>query len=785
MDMNENIKEIQKGILKWYPFKEGAKCLYVGKETDAVFEMLCDKTDDYLIRGLQVVCRRPEEIATLKGLEDSYDYIIAIESLEILTEVNSAIQGLVKFIKPDGHLLLGFNNRFGTRYFFGDKDPYTGNILDGIDDYRRAYSKKEDAYLGRCYDKQILLDMLDACGLKHQNYSVFPDLKNTQIILRDDQESNEDFAIRVLSTYNHADTVFMEEEYIYNALQKNHMLHSMANAFLFDCTFDYEKLDILQVTSSMGRAKEDAFFTLIHEDQKSPNHKIVEKLPAYREGIKKLKDMLQIAKDLKAHGISVVEMKLGNRKNTVSGEDESGDMPQSLYMPFINAPTAQAYLKELVQKDEEAFVKKLDDFVDLIKMSSGHVNEDSGDGEGILLEKGYPDLVPLNAFYFDGKFIFFDQEFSVPDHPANMIIYRAVILLVAAVNAVCEKYSMDVLYQRYGLKEKLTKWQQMDGEFISRLRKEKEMAPYFSKVRYDANKIYSNRLRMNFSAEEYIAKFVNVFNGLSRKKVIIFGTGNFAKQFMQMYGFDYDIAAVIDNRKDKHGEDFYGIKISGPEILESFEPRTYRVIVCIKNFMSVINQLEGMGIKDYGIFNPDQQYIRDRKSSASGVDADAEASDGITSEGTSGKKKEIPKKKYHIGYIAGVFDLFHVGHLEKFKLAKEQCDHLIVGLVTDEAVRLYKKTEPFVPFEERKAMLEACRYVDEVVKIPPNFGGTRDAWRMYGFDVQFSGSDYVDNPEWLAEKQFLEDHGVDMVFFPYTESTSSTKLKALISKKLI
>ena len=798
MDLDKNIKEIQKGLLKWYPFKKSSSCLYVGKETDAVFEMFCDKTDDFLIKGIQVECVRPEEIMTLKNPDDKYDYIIAIESLEILQDVESSIRILSGFVKQDGHILLGFNNRFGTRYFFGDKDPYTGNILDGIDDYRRAYSKKEDAFVGRCYDKQTLVDLFDTLGLKHQNYSVFPDLKNTQIILRDDYESNEDFSIRVLPTYNHADTVFLEEEYIYNSLQKNHMLHSMTNAFLFDCTFDGEGLDVLQITSSMGRAKEDSFFTLIHDY--AAGTRTVEKLPAYREGLKKLDDMLGISQDLKAHGISVVDMSLGEIRNDTykdhkenekdredkrDEQDERDEKPKSLCMPFIIAPTAQAYLKELVKQDEEEFVKKLDEFVELIKRSSGHVKEDLGDGTGIILEKGYPDLVPLNAFYVDGEFVFFDQEFSIPDYPVNMMLYRAVSVMNSVVNSYCEKYSMDDLYQRYGLKDKLQKWQQMEWEFIRKLRKEKEMAPYFSKVRYDGNKIYSNRLRMNFSAEEYLRKFVNLFNGLSQKKAVIFGTGNFAKQFMQMYGFDYDVAAVIDNRRDKHGEEFFGVKVSGPEILNSFESGSYRVIVCIKNFLSVMNQLEDMGIKDYGIFDPNQQYVRERRVTSSSGNIGAEASDESSETGISGVQKGSGPKKYHIGYIAGVFDLFHVGHLEKFKLAKQQFDHLIVGLVTDEAVRLYKKTEPFVPFEDRKAMLEACRYVDEVVKIPQNFGGTRDAWRMYGFDVQFSGSDYVDNPEWLAEKQFLEDHGVDMVFFPYTESTSSTKLKALISKKLI
>ena len=241
-----------------------------------------------------------------------------------------------------------------------------------------------------------------------------------------------------------------------------------------------------------------------------------------------------------------------------------------------------------------------------------------------------------------------------------------------------------------------------------------------------------------------------------------------------MYGKDIDIDAVIDNNVDNQGKDFFGIKISKPEILKQYENRTYRVIICIKNFLSVVNQLEDMGVTEYGIFDPSQMYERPRKKSIYDV-----------YDGAGGKSADNKPKKYHTGYIAGVFDLFHIGHLEKFKLAKEQCDYLIVGLVTDEGVIKKKKTTPFVPFEERKAMLEACRYVDEVVEIPLEYSGSREAWKMYGFDVQFSGSDYVEDEWWLAEKEFLEQHGVDMVFFPYTESTSSSKLKKLIDEKLI
>jgi hypothetical protein len=73
--------------------------------------------------------------------------------------------------------------------------------------------------------------------------------------------------------------------------------------------------------------------------------------------------------------------------------------------------------------------------------------------------------------------------------------------------------------------------------------------------------------------------------------------------------------------------------------------------------------------------------------------------------------------------------------------------------------------------------------VDEAVKLPLDFCGTRDMYKIYHFDVQFSGSDYVDDPYWLSEKAWLEENGSEMVFFPYTQSTSSTKLKDAIERK--
>ena len=92
---------------------------------------------------------------------------------------------------------------------------------------------------------------------------------------------------------------------------------------------------------------------------------------------------------------------------------------------------------------------------------------------------------------------------------------------------------------------------------------------------------------------------------------------------------------------------------------------------------------------------------------------------------------------------------------------------------------------PCIPFEERIEIVRSCRYVDEAVGIPTDFGSTDEAYRRYQFDVQFSGSDYTDDPIWQSKKAYLQKQGADMVFFPYTKSTSSTKLKGMIEKKLM
>lgn len=132
-----------------------------------------------------------------------------------------------------------------------------------------------------------------------------------------------------------------------------------------------------------------------------------------------------------------------------------------------------------------------------------------------------------------------------------------------------------------------------------------------------------------------------------------------------------------------------------------------------------------------------------------------------------------------IGYAAGAFDLFHVGHLNLLRRAKQQCDVLIAGVVSDEMLREVKGVEPVVPTEERAEIVRNLRFVDQVhIETSPS---KLEAWREVRFTHFFKGDDWRGTPKGLLLEEQFAEVGVEITYLPYTMHTSSTALRRALA----
>ena len=814
------ISEFPKAALLWYGFKKDTDILYIydGEKNSAIQELLMT-----FGRCVDVVAafdiQNCADMSCNNWSGTRYDYIVGMDVLEKCDNPHELLSTLKVLLKPSGRLLLGCENRLAIKYFCGERDPYTNHSFDGIENYRGMKQADKKEIAGRCYSGAELRSMLDESGLvNHKFYAVMPNLREVQLVYAEGYNPQEELAIRYFPVYEHPECVFINEEYLYTDLVKNGMFHAMADAYIIECSMDGTYDDTQHVTLSMDRGRENALVTgiccgggsgkltdNIYDDEKisSDNKKklsTVYKKAIYEEGIVKLKQMQHNHEELRSRGIQVVDSYI---------EDDK------FIMPYVDAPVAMIALKELAKKDKEEFYKAIEEMYELILSSSKHTdiisekdkNSANGRDLGIILEKGYIDMVPLNCFY-DGsrknprdRFIYYDQEFYIENCPAKAILHRSLSLIYDGTDSEFEQLiPRKEIMDRFGLTECEDIWSRMSSKFTQKLRNQAELETYYRNRRVNGRNLFTNREKINYDAKTYQDMFVDIFKGLDdeegnqRKKLVLFGSGIFTNRFLDEFDGCYEVYSVIDNNSFMWGTDIKGIPVNSPDILKEIPAEELHIIICIKKYYAVAKQLADMGIDSYHIYDPGNDYPNKRRDSVrkrlqyAGVVNNADYNNGnlnIKESGLSVTGEALHNSKpYNVGYIAGVFDLFHIGHLNMFRRAKELCNYLIVGVVSDEGVRLNKQAEPFVPFDERIEMVKSCRYVDEAVKLPLNFSDTEDMYKVYHFDVQFSGSDYEHNPYWLARKDFLEKHGSTLVFFPYTQSTSSTKLKKAIDARI-
>lgn len=743
----ENI--LNNSIIAWIPKKRDASVLCVNINPAAnVLSEMCDVYAEYSSEAVL------DEILYSKK---NYDYIFAFEVLEKSSDPVELFKKLKTLLNAEGVLYLGTDNRLGLRYFCGDIDISTGKSWSGIQQYNDINT---DFLEYRLYAKDEIEHFLLQAGMENAKfYSVLPNLEAAQLIYSHDYLPEERLATRYIPMYHDPSRIFLREEWIYDSLIKNKMFHQMANSYLIEYHADGEGYnDILHVTLSADRGEEYSCATIIHKHT-------VEKKALYPEGVQRLIRIKSNDDDLTEHGVPMVESTIRNDIYT---------------MPRIDAEILERCMQATLADDVEKFLLLFDKYKDIVYRSSDIVKVDE---HGPIMKRCYIDLVPLNCFYKNEKFLFYDQEFYLENEPANLILWRATVIVYDENPTLSAILPIEKLWDRYGITAHAEEYSRKSSEFLRSIRNQEQLAEFNRKYVRDIGKVMENQRKMEhimIDWQEQKDKYKDTcFDNLEGKEIYIWGSGRYADEFICMYRYDYSITGVLDNNIEKHNTEFYGYSIKSSEILRGKNPETYKVIVCVKNCNEILKQLYDMGVRYIGVFDINYVYPG-RQKYLPGHEGLAKNQEFYIAPNVEG----VFEKKYHIGYIAGVFDLFHLGHLNMFRRAKEMCDYLIVGVVSDEGVRINKKTEPIIPFDERIEMVRSCRYVDEAVEIPFVYCRTPEAFRKYHFDVQFSGSDYENDPGWLDMKKYLEDHGSTMVFFSYTQQTSSTKIKALIDRNL-
>ena len=139
----------------------------------------------------------------------------------------------------------------------------------------------------------------------------------------------------------------------------------------------------------------------------------------------------------------------------------------------------------------------------------------------------------------------------------------------------------------------------------------------------------------------------------------------------------------------------------------------------------------------------------------------------------------MTKKDLVVGYTTGVFDLFHVGHLNILKRAKALCDKLIVGVTVDRLDQ-YKHKKSVIPFNERIEIVSSIKYVD--LAVPQESMDKLDAWSRYKFDLMFVGDDWYKTDKWVEVESDFSKKGIRVIYFPYTTSTSSTMINEVLNE---
>ncbi len=448
-------------LYAWYEFDKDSELLEINPECEVISEMFKDK------------CKTAEKISN--GFPTKkYDYIILTGVLCKLQGTSCAtyLSELKNYLNPNGKILIAENNRLGLKYFCGEKEEISDKVYEGIRNYPDGTVK------GRAFSKKELSDTIELSGLKYKFYYPLSDYKFTQAIYTDAYLPQKNIVERLMNYYQDKSTLIADERTLYNDIIDNNVFPFFSNSFLVECSLNDDFCNVIYASISADRRLEDACITIICDDDTA------KKMPFYHEGIPNIHKQYDNLLRLNKYGIKTVNHTLCDNK---------------LVMPYIKSPKLSDYLRDLVKINIDEFINIFDRLNELILNSSDYtsenalINDENADLEfGPILKHTSIELIPLNCFYIDNDFYFFDQEFVFDNYPAKFVLYRAVKYVYMHAPETEKFISQKVLKKRYGLTALWKTFENAEKDFQKNLRLHDKFHEFRKHIRADKTKIENN-----------------------------------------------------------------------------------------------------------------------------------------------------------------------------------------------------------------------------------------------------------------------------------------------------
>lgn len=467
--INNTFSSVRRNILNWYPFQKDADILEVGAGMGSCTGLFCDvarhvtalemseKRADVIRarypdrKNLEVICGNINSLDNNVDISiRKYDYIIFVGVLEYAGVFSDARNPYAEFLlnvkahlKERGKILFAIENRFGLKYFAGASEDHISQPFVGIKGYQGEKMPKT-------FSKAELEELLMETGFsQYRFYYVFPDYKFPTIISTDDMMPSYMAMQNVSFTHAKDSMLLFDEKKIYKDIIENKRLDFFANSFLVEASMNGLEENHVIYVSAKGESKKEYRVSTIIDSSGNVIKKAMH--PQAREHIK---NEFRHENDLAKRGIKMLDTYM-----------EEGCLRSKMF----NSTSAQDYFVDILSRnDREELVFFLDKFQNEILKSSdysfekntilqeaGLEDEIRGD-IGKILKDGYIDMTFYNAFYKNGEFIFYDQEWRFSNVPADFILYYAIKSVYQRMNI-----STDITFKEIMSLMKLEKNQEM------------------------------------------------------------------------------------------------------------------------------------------------------------------------------------------------------------------------------------------------------------------------------------------------------------------------------------